>query len=949
MAHNPLTELDASGQSPWIDFILRSNMQQGKFAALIEAGEIVGATSNPSIFEKAIGGSQDYDEQIAQLVKGGMTDTKKIFDELAVLDIQTAADNLRPVYDRTHGLDGYISLEVSPGAANNMESTLAEARYLWGRVQRPNVMIKVPATPEGIPAVEQLIAEGININITLIFALSVYETVAQAYIKGLETRIAANQPIDKIASVASFFISRVDSEIDKRLDAKIAATSDATQQEQLRGLQGKAAIANAKLAYERYLQLFKSDRFAALAAKGAHPQRCLWASTSTKNPNYRDVLYVEQLIGPETVNTMPPATIDAFRDHGIVAQTITADLDQAHAMLEQLATAGISIDEVTQKLQIDGVKLFADAFDNLMEKTQQKVAELQRATGATVNPNSSLGTFTSAVAEALHDLDQEVAGQRLWRKDATFWNVESADEHRIRSRLGWLDSAKLMENSFSALEQFAHEVRGAGFTQVVVLGMGGSSLCALVLMQTFGNREGFPTLRVLDSTAPSAVLDLDFQSDLSHTLFIVSSKSGTTLETNAYFHYFYERLYALRGMEAGQHFIAITDPGTALEALANTCNFRQIFRNPPDIGGRYSALSFFGLVPAAVMGVDLGALLDSSLDMTAQCGPDHLAERSPGLWLGATLGAAHRVGRDKLTLIASPPIASIGVWIEQLLAESTGKDGRGIVPIVNEPLGTPDQYGQDRLFVYLRTDHDYDPTQDAAVDALEASGQPVVRLPLSSIFALFGEFYRWEFATAVAGHFLGINPFDELNVQESKEKTKQLLATYVRTQSLPTLPISLTEGIVTVTAEHEMADAISGATTVSQALTQVVQQLARAGDYVAFQVYLQPTPALDAMLQRVRSSILTAQHLATTFGYGPRYLHSTGQLHKGGPNTGIFIQIVASDRERVIIPGQDYDFDTLIQAQSLGDYQTLQAHQRRVLRVNLNDDIRGGMALIAGY
>ncbi|HKD74972.1 MAG TPA: transaldolase, partial [Ktedonobacterales bacterium] len=314
---NPLTELVALGQSPWIDFILRSHMREGKFSALINAGKIVGATSNPTIFEKAIGGSADYDNQIASLVRQGVTDPKKIFDEVAITDIQMAADNLHSVYVRTEGRDGYISLEVSPDLANDTQGTIEQARYLWGRVQRPNVMIKVPATPEGLPAVEQLITDGLNINITLIFALDVYEQVANAYLNALEKRVAAGQPIDKLASVASFFVSRVDTEVDKRLDALHANTSDSAKQAQIDALHGKAAIANAKIAYEIFQRLFKSDRFAALKAKGAQPQRCLWASTSTKNPKYRDVLYVEELIGPDTVDTMPPQTIDAFRDHGV--------------------------------------------------------------------------------------------------------------------------------------------------------------------------------------------------------------------------------------------------------------------------------------------------------------------------------------------------------------------------------------------------------------------------------------------------------------------------------------------------------------------------------------------------------------------------------------------------------------------------------------------------------
>ncbi|MBA3824288.1 MAG: transaldolase [Ktedonobacterales bacterium] len=374
---NPLSQLNELGQSPWIDFIRRTFMTNGELTKLIQAGEIRGATSNPSIFEKAIGGSSDYDDQLKDLVRQGITDPKKIFDELAIVDIQMAADHLRPVYDASGGKDGFISLEVSPGAANDTQATITEARYLWGRVNRPNLMIKVPATPEGVPAVETLLSEGLNINITLIFALDVHQAVINAFLNGLEKRAAAGQPIDRIASVASFFVSRVDTEADKRLMALAEVETNPARKEQILGLQGKAAIANAKLAYELFQQSFGSERFAALHTKGAQVQRPLWASTSTKNPAYRDVIYVEQLIGPDTVDTMPPATIDAFRDHGDAVVTITQDIAGAHQTFDDLKAVGVDMADVTHKLQIDGVKLFADSYNDLMDKTAKKVSELQ--------------------------------------------------------------------------------------------------------------------------------------------------------------------------------------------------------------------------------------------------------------------------------------------------------------------------------------------------------------------------------------------------------------------------------------------------------------------------------------------------------------------------------------------------------------------------------------------
>lgn len=937
---NPLVELNASGQSPWIDFIRRTHMTSGEFGKLIDAGEIVGATSNPAIFEKAIGGSNDYDEQLKQLVSQGYTDPKKIFDELAIVDIQMAADILKPVFDRTNGIDGYISLEVSPGAASDTQATITEAKYLWGRVARPNVMIKVPATAEGVPAIEELIAAGLNINVTLIFSLGSYANVANAYITGLEKRVAAGQPIDHIASVASFFVSRVDTEIDKRLDALLAQTTDTAKQEQIRSLHGKAAVANAKLAYEIYQQTFNDDRFNALRAKGAKPQRCLWASTGTKNPAYSDVLYVDSLIGPETVNTMPPATIDAFRDHGTVQPTLAADVAAAHASIAQVESLGISVDEVTNKLLLDGIKLFNDPYNSLMEQTGKKVTQLR---AEAQNGNGSTASFQDAVQKNLQSLDQAKAAERIFNKDYTFWKTDRAVGAKILDRLGWLDVAVRMENVVSQLSSFAHEVRVAGFKHAVLLGMGGSSLCPEVFKQTYGKTEGFPELHVLDSTDPAALLATENAIDVAHTLFIIASKSGSTLETNSHFKYFYDKVKAAKNdNDAGANFIAITDPNTSLEALASSAAFRATFRNPSDIGGRYSALSYFGLVPAAVSGYDLGAMLDSALAMMQAC-KNSVAAQNPGLTLGAQLGAGYQNGRNKLTIVASPPISSVGLWIEQLIAESTGKENRGIVPLAGEPLGTPDVYGQDRIFAYLRTTEGADPQQDAALKAIEEAGHPVLRFDLPTTYALAGEFYRWEMATAVAGHFLDINPFDEPNVQESKDNTKRILGDYEQNGKLATTTPVVIAGNVTVAAGKSVTAALTGATTLKQVVDAIIK-LGQPGDYIATMAYVQPTASTDSFLERFRVILRDASHLATTVGYGPRFLHSTGQLHKGGANNGIFIQIVAADQQDAAIPTQNYSFGTLIHAQSLGDFESLQSHDRRVVRIDLGNDIQGGLA-----
>ncbi|MGH2514491.1 MAG: hypothetical protein ACRDHP_02440, partial [Ktedonobacterales bacterium] len=451
-----------------------------------------------------------------------------------------------------------------------------------------------------------------------------------------------------------------------------------------------------------------------------------------------------------------------------------------------------------------------------------------------------------------------------------------------------------------------------------------------------------PDLLMLDSTDPAAILDVERRIDLHATLFLVASKSGATIETLSHFAYFWEKVQAAEGDGAGAQFLAITDAGTPLDQIARQHKFRAIFRNPTDIGGRYSALSHFGLVPAAILGVDLEKLLDRAETMWHACHGSSPARENPGLWLGAVLGAGATHGRDKVTLVMSPPIAAFGTWVEQLLAESTGKDGKGIVPVEGEPLGAPQSYGDDRLFVYLRTDQGFDAGQDERIAALQSAGQPVVTLALADAYDLGQEFFRWEFATAIAGALMGINPFDQPNVQEAKDRTRALLERYASAHKLPVpQPFLRTEHVALVAGEDiaaPLADAVS-----LQAAFESYLRRAVPGDYIALLAYAARTEETRQALQHIRLRLRDLLHVATTLGYGPRFQHSTGQLHKGGPNTGIFLQIVARDPRDVAIPGEPYTFGVLEQAQALGDLQALQAYERHVLRIDLEADLSVGL------
>lgn len=527
--------------------------------------------------------------------------------------------------------------------------------------------------------------------------------------------------------------------------------------------------------------------------------------------------------------------------------------------------------------------------------------------------------------------------RRIWDGDGSLWSADPAVQRLARERLGWLHTPELARGQLHDLRAFAQGLVQEGFTHAVVLGMGGSSLAPAVLRDTFGAAPGFLRLEVLDSTDPEAVLDLEARIDPARTLFIVASKSGTTTEALAFLAYFWQK-----APHGGRQFIAITDPGSPLEREALARGFRRVFPHQPDVGGRYAALTYIGLVPAACLGVDLGGLLARAAAMARRCREANAT--NPGLWLGAALAAAARQGQDKLTLVCSPAIHSFGTWVEQLVAESTGKNGTGIVPVEGEPLGPPEVYGADRLFVYLRLAEEADPAQDAAVARLEAVGHPVVRLHLQDRLDVGAEFFRWEFAVPVASVLLGVEPFDQPNVQESKDNTERLLRRLLEEGRLPADPPLLREAGIALAAHGRAAHAITAihAAGLAAAL-RAVFGLVRPSDYVAFAAYLAPTSARTAALQAARVLVRDRLRVATTLGYGPRYLHSTGQLHKGGPDTGVFLQLVSAPLRDADVPGMGYTFQTLKLAQALGDLEALETRGRRVLRLDVGADVDGAL------
>ena len=555
-------------------------------------------------------------------------------------------------------------------------------------------------------------------------------------------------------------------------------------------------------------------------------------------------------------------------------------------------------------------------------------------------------SLASAVKTAIADWQSSGKMQRLWQRDATLWT--GADE---ANWLGWLDIVEEQLAHHVELRNLAKEIWSAGFKDVLLLGMGGSSLGPEVLRKTFGQAAGYPDLHVLDSTDPAQVKSLADKIDPARTLFIVSSKSGSTLEPNIFKQYFFDLTQKAVGPDkAGSHFMAITDPGSKMQKVAEGDRFRHIFFGRASIGGRYSALSHFGMVPAAVIGLDTKKFLDRAQEMVAACGPSSTVEQNPGAVLGIILGTAATHGRDKITIVTSSDISDLGAWLEQLIAESTGKLGKGIIPVDREALGAPEVYGNDRVFAYIHTEHAAESQHESKLAAIEKAGHPVIRISMADIYDLGAEFFRWEIATAIAGSILGINAFNQPDVEASKIVTKDLTSQYEKNGSLPAeTPIVKDSGIQLFTDEKnaaELAQATNGEKSLAAYLKAHLARIGT-GDYFALLGYVQMNDQHEKALQSIRHSVRDKKHVATCLGFGPRFLHSTGQAYKGGPNSGVFLQITCDDAVELPVPGQKYTFGVVKAAQARGDFQVLAERGRRALRVHLGTDVNAALSTLA--
>lgn len=929
-------DLYEAGQSPWLDNISRDLLKSGSLKQMIEEQGLKGVTSNPSIFQKAISsvgssgnrkGKNAYESDIRKLIAAGKS-TLDIYDALTIEDIKGACELFKPIFKETNGEHGFVSLEVLPSLADDTVTTVIEAKRLWKAVNQPNVMIKIPATPEGIPAIKELISEGININITLMFSVKHYKDVANAYIEGVEALVKKGGDPSKVHSVASVFVSRIDSYVDDMLDERILAAKDLEKKAYFENLKGKAAIINAKLVYQEFKKIFFSERFKKLMDKGAKLQKPLWASTSTKNPAYHDLLYVDSLVGEHTVNTLPQGTLDALLDHGDIEHgTVEENLSEIKLVVSDLNRLGIDLTKVGETLQSKGVEAFIESFDELM-KTIEKHKNKKLKAAKAVSIKYSIGN-SALVKECQAELEALKSANFLNRfldKDPEIWKKEASHKKVINNRLGWLRSHQWIVGKLYELDLISESIKKEKIKDVVLLGMGGSSLAPEVMSLICPRKKQSPNFTIVDTTDPSSILSLESKLNLKSTLFIVASKSGGTVETLSQYQYFYSRVEAAYGSgmdlsEIGKHFIAITDKGSDLQKLAKEKLFRKTFVNPSDIGGRFSALSFFGLVPAALMGADVRSILKSAARyyFTLENGT-HLS-RNQGIYCGAILGFLAKHGRDKLTLYTSKTLGSFSCWMEQLIAESTGKEKRGIIPIEGESPASVKTYGDDRVFVFLKLKSDPAGDHTKAIRNLKEAGHPVIEIEWPDGNAIGESFLFWEVATSMAGAILGINPFDEPNVKECKDITKKLLAKIEKGGKL-----SASKSLIKTQKDLE-------------GLFKSFKE----GSYLALLIYAERDPKVIKAFARIRKLIQKTWKVPVLVGFGPRYLHSIGQLYKGGPKTGVFVEFLKTETNDVEIPGQPFTFGQLKMAQALGDFEAISSKKIPVAAYELGKGTLAGV------
>lgn len=923
--------------SLWVDNINRSFLSDGSLQRYIDNLHITGLTSNPTIFEKAILANKAYDTSFEILLKKGYNE-EEILESLMVEDIQLACDSLNKIYEESNRRDGYVSMEISPLFSFDSEKIIKESLRLYEKVGRKNLMIKIPATESGIKALEELIYSGVNINMTLIFSPFIYERTALSYIRGVEKRIAAGFS-EHPYSVASFFISRIDTAVDQKIEYLLETNH--ISKDEANKLKGQIAISTALMAYEKYLNLFFTDKFMKLSMSGAKEQRIVWASTSSKNPSYRASKYIEELTLADTINTAPIDTIESFYSSGLINEVnIYERISYAKYLLTLLSKFNISMEDILKNLQKDGIEKFIYSHNKLLGVIGDKI-----------NRSKNMTEKANKIMPENHDITEEIKRlnesnflKSLWEKETSIFKKEQEHQKIIRNSLGWLDIPFKMYSKIKEIEDFTNSIKEEGYKYAVLLGMGGSSLAPEVYKSLY-QKNNYPKLIVLDTTNPESILKARKTIDIKKTLFIFSSKSGGTIEPNSQFKYFFSEVKKSGIKNPGNNFIAITDKNTSLEKLALSKKFKKIFINPSDIGGRFSALSYFGLIPASICGANIKLIIEKSLNMAKLCQNNNINE-NPGLILGSIIYNGFKLGKDKLTIILPEKLKTFGLWIEQLVAESTGKEGKGIVPVCENILNDIENCSRDRNFITVEFENFRNQQLEDSISTLKNEGHRVYRIFIEDIYDISAEFFRWEIATATAGFLMEINPFDQPDVQFSKKYTIELISEFVKTRKMSVeKPIFENDYFSVFFSDAINKNKIEFKN--EEELFSYILSNLKENDYLVLLAYLCQAADIDKKLYEILKKIKEVNNVASFYSYGPRYLHSTGQLFKGGKDNGLFLILTHKSKKDIKIDGERYTFGQLHMAQAIGDFKALNSKNRRAIRIDIKKELEKSLKYIS--
>ena len=902
---DPIQSVHSLGQSLWLDIIRRDSLDSGELADRVAAGELRGATSNLTILESAILSSDSYSVDLRRLAQAGWT-AEKIFNQLAVDDIRAAADAFLPLFEQTNGGDGFVSIDVNPEFADDTNRTIEEAKRLWDAVNRPNAMIKIPATLAGLPAIESSIRAGINVNATLIFSLGRYIEVMEAYMIGLEGRLEAGGSLDYVTSVASFFVSPIDIALDEQL-REVFQRCEA-EGERASSLLGKVAIANSKLAYAQFVATFQGERFQKLATRGARVQRPLWASTSMKNPEYPDTYYVDNLIGPDTVNALSEASLKAFKDHGTPELTLPENISTARSQLQALDDLGISLDAAAEQLEVQGVSESAISYRSILGTIEEKAGAFQK----------EIAALEPKMRETLAEVELDDVGKRLWQQDVTLWVERDREKARVRRWLGWLSEPARASTETAELTRFA-EALDPAITTFVLIGSGGGTITAEMLARILAPPNGID-LHTISTANPDDIRTIKRKIAPEATFYLlVDSSSGDGIEEHL-LSTFWEQ--ALRKLEeqTGDHFVVITKDGSKLHHWAVEKGIQKIIEADKQDDFWLSPFNWTSLLPAAQAGADIQSFVQGGVGMTRACGPLVDVAQNPGLFLSSVLAAAFRSGRDKVTLFADPPLEPILKWIEGLLAAGRGKEESGFIPIWDEPPGSGNVYGDDRLFVYLRSSG----ALDRRLAGWIRADIPVLVLETSTNPEAIGEMLvQWQIGAAIAQHLLSVNPTDLDARHRTRAELQHILHRLERKGALPQAdPLWQGDGVQLRAASRDLQFTGSG---LSEVVDFILSESQEAGG-LGLRLYTPMSITLQGKVKRLRHTLrdqLGLFSLASPAG--------CDLCSDRGLKDMVYLILMVKPRKDEAIPGKNYTFGQLFEGQALSDLAVMKGYGSPVL------------------